>query len=164
MFDAFLKIDGIDGESTDDTHADWIEIDAFSHGLSQPAAGAPSDRGGRTSGRVDHSQFTIVKGLDKASPNIALHCCNGKHIPEVVVELCRASGDKEKYMEYKLQDVTIASVRPAGNSNGDGAVPKEEVSFAYGRIDWTYVETDHATGKPRGNVQRYWDLQKNQGG
>ncbi|WP_353327541.1 type VI secretion system tube protein Hcp, partial [Chitiniphilus shinanonensis] len=25
-FDAFIKIDGIPGESTDDKHKDWIEI------------------------------------------------------------------------------------------------------------------------------------------
>ena len=25
-FDAFLKVDGIPGESTDDKHKDWIEI------------------------------------------------------------------------------------------------------------------------------------------
>jgi type VI secretion system secreted protein Hcp len=32
-FDAFLKIDGIPSESTDDKHRDWIEILSFSHNL-----------------------------------------------------------------------------------------------------------------------------------
>jgi bacteriocin-like protein len=31
-YDAFLKIDGIPGESTDDKHKDWIEILSFNHG------------------------------------------------------------------------------------------------------------------------------------
>ena len=30
-YDAFLKIDGIAGESTDDKHKDWIEILSFNH-------------------------------------------------------------------------------------------------------------------------------------
>ena len=30
-YDAFLKIDGIPGESTDDKHKDWIEILSFNH-------------------------------------------------------------------------------------------------------------------------------------
>lgn len=32
MFDAFLKINGIAGESTDDAHKDWIKILGFSWG------------------------------------------------------------------------------------------------------------------------------------
>ena len=32
-FDAFLKIDGIDGESLDKNHKDEIEIDSYSWGV-----------------------------------------------------------------------------------------------------------------------------------
>ena len=32
-FDAFLKIDGIPGESTDDKHKDWIEVLSFDFGM-----------------------------------------------------------------------------------------------------------------------------------
>jgi type VI secretion system secreted protein Hcp len=38
--DAFLEIDGIKGESTDDKHKDWIEILSYSHGVSQSGAGS----------------------------------------------------------------------------------------------------------------------------
>jgi len=34
-FDAFLKIDGIDGESQDKTHPNEIEIDSFSWGVTE---------------------------------------------------------------------------------------------------------------------------------
>ena len=37
-FDAFLKIDGIDGESTDKTHPGEIEISSFSWGVSNPSS------------------------------------------------------------------------------------------------------------------------------
>jgi hypothetical protein len=36
-FDAFMKIDGIPGESTGDKHKEWIEISSFAHGVEQPA-------------------------------------------------------------------------------------------------------------------------------
>ena len=45
-FDAFIKIDGIPGESTDDKHKDWMEISTFSWGASQPASGTASYAGG----------------------------------------------------------------------------------------------------------------------
>ncbi|HDP24283.1 MAG TPA: type VI secretion system tube protein Hcp [Deltaproteobacteria bacterium] len=163
-FDSFLKIEGVPGESTDEKHKDWIEILSYSHGLSQPGSGSVSSGGGRSAERCDHQDFSIVKALDKSSPKLALFCCNGQHIKEVKLELCRAVGDKQKYMEYKLSDVIVSAVRPGGNSQGGETLPLEEVSFNYGKIDWTYTETDHKTGKPKGDVKAYWDLSLNKGG
>ncbi|MCU7860874.1 MAG: type VI secretion system tube protein Hcp, partial [Candidatus Thiodiazotropha sp. (ex Lucinoma kastoroae)] len=37
--DMFMKIEGVDGESTDDAHNKWIELLSFSHGVSQPVSG-----------------------------------------------------------------------------------------------------------------------------
>jgi len=162
-FDAFLKIDGIPGESTDDKHKDWIEILSYSHGLSQPAAGARSTGGAASGERCNHQDFSIVKVLDKASPKLALYCCNGTHIKSVKLELCRATGDKQKYMEYLLSDVIVSGVRPGGSAQGGENLPLEEVSFNYGKIEWTYTETDHKTGKPKGDVKANWDLVANKG-
>jgi type VI secretion system secreted protein Hcp len=160
-FDAFLKIDGIDGESTDGKHPNWIEILSFSHGLSQPISVSASTAGGASSGRSDHQDFSIVKYLDKASPKLALHCCEGKHIGKVALELCRAGGDKLKYMEYKLSDVMISSYAPGGSSGGED-LPTESVSFNYGKIEWTYTQQRRADGSGGGNVAAGWDLEKNQ--
>jgi len=162
-FDAFLKIDGIPGESTDDKHKDWIEVLSYSHGLSQPAAGARSTGGAASAERCNHQDFSIVKVLDKASPKLALYCCNGTHIKSVKLELCRATGDKQKYMEYLLSDVIVSGVRPGGSAQGGENLPLEEVSFNYGKIEWTYTETDHKTGKPKGDVKANWDLVANKG-
>lgn len=163
-FDAFLKIGTIPGESTDDKHKDEIEVLSFNHGLDQPMSGSVSSGGGRTAERVNHAPFIIVKSLDKASPKLALACCNGEHIKDMQLFLCRAGTDKQKYMEYKFSDVVVKSVRPGGSSNGQETLPLEEVSFAYGKIEWTYTETDKATGKPKGDVKTSWDLYANKGG
>lgn len=163
-FDAFLKISTIPGESTDDKHKDWIEILSFSHGLSQLSGGSHSSGGARTAQRTDHADFSIVKTLDKASPKLNLACCNGEHIPEVSVELCRANGDKQKYMVYKMYDVIVSSVRPGGSAKSGDALPLEEVSFNYGKIEWVYTTTDHKSGKAAGDVKAHWDLVGNKGG
>ncbi len=163
-FDCFLKIEGVPGESSDDMHGDWIELLSFSHGVSQTSSGAASSGGGRSAERCDHSDFSVVKSLDKATPKLALACCDGTHIKEVKVELCRAGGDKQKYMEYLMTDVIVSSARPGGSAGGGEALPLEEVSFNYGKIEWTYTETDHKTGKPKGDVKANWDLTTNKGG
>lgn len=163
-FDSFLKISTVPGESTDDKHKDWIEIMSFSWGVSQPATGSSSSGGARSAERCNHQDFSITKTLDKASPKLFLSCCKGEHIPAVTVELCRATGDKTKYMEYKLTDVIISSVRPGGTSKAGEALPLEEVAFNYSKIELTYTETDHKTGKPKGDVKGNWDLSANKGG
>jgi len=163
-FDCFLKLDGIDGESTDDHHKAWIELLSYSHGVSQPSSGSRSSGGARSAERCDHSDFSVVKTMDKASPKLNLFCCNGKHIKEVKVTLCRATGDKEKYMEYLMTDVIVSSVRPGGSAQGGETLPLEEVTFNYGKMTWNYIETDHKTGKPGGNVETHWDLVENKGG
>jgi type VI secretion system secreted protein Hcp len=122
-FDAFLKIKGIDGESQDDKHKDWIEIMSYSFGASQMSAGSRSSGGMANAERVNVSDFSIVKALDKASPKLFLFCCNGEHIPEISLELCRAGKDKVKYMEYKLTDVAVSSYRPGGSSKGGEPLP-----------------------------------------
>lgn len=162
-FDTFLKISTIPGESTDDKHTDWIEILSFNHGVVQPATGSTSSGGARSAERVDHQDFSLVKTLDKASPKLALACCNGEHIPEVNVELCRATGDKAVYMKYKLTDVLVSSVSNGGSAQGGETLPLEEVSFNYAKINWTYTETDHKTGKAKGDVETHWDLSANKG-
>lgn len=162
-FDAFLKIKGIDGESQDDKHKDWIEIMSYSFGASQTSAGSRSSGGAANSERVNISDFSIVKALDKASPKLFLHCCNGAHIDEVSVELCRATGDKQKYMEFKLTGVAVASYRPGGSAKGGESLPLEEVAFNADKVELIYTATDHKTGKPKGDIKANWSTVENKG-
>lgn len=160
-FDAFLKIDGVDGESSDDGHKNWIEILSFHHGVSQPASGSRSSGGAASSERANHQDFSVVKAVDKSSPLLFLHCCNGKHVKEVKLELCRAADKKTKYLEYKLSDVIVSSVRPGGSSQGSETLPLEEITFNYGKIEVLYTATDQKTGAAGGNVKAGWDCNAN---
>lgn len=163
-FDSFLKLSTIPGESTDTKHPDWIEVLSFSWGVSQTASGSASSGGAKSAERANHNDFSIVKSLDKASPLLFASCCNGEHIKEVTLELCRATGDKQKYMQYKMEDVLVSSVRPGGSSQGSETLPLEEVSFNYGKITLTYTATDHQTGKAKGDTIKFWDQTTNKGG
>lgn len=159
--DAFLKIDGIPGESTDSKHKDWIEVLSYSHGVSQAASAAQSTAGSKSTGRCDHQDFSIVKELDKASPMLNLVCCNGTHIKEMTLELCSATGDKSPYMRYNFEGLIVSTVSIGG---GGGGIPTESVTFNYNKINWTYVDTDHETGKKKGEVKKWWSLKENKGG
>jgi type VI secretion system secreted protein Hcp len=160
-FDAFLKIEGVPGESTDDKHKDWIEILSFNHGVTQPSSATASSAGGGTTERVNLSDYSVVKHLDKASPKLHELCCTGKHIPTVTIELCRAGGDKLKYMEVKMEQVIISGVQAGGTAQGGDTLPTESVSFNFGKIKWTYTQQKRSDGSGGGNVTGGWDLTAN---
>jgi type VI secretion system secreted protein Hcp len=159
-FDAFCKIDGIEGESTDDKHKNQIEVLSYSHHLNQAGGASTSRTGGHTGGRPDVGDFSIVKVLDKSTPNLAKFCCDGKPIKSVVLELCSAVGDKHTYMKYTMSDVVVSSVRPGGSSNGEGSRPLEEIAFRFGKIEWEYTPFDNA-GKAGAAVKGAYDLAAN---
>lgn len=158
-FDAFLKIDGIPGESADDKHKDWIEVLSYSWGVTQTASASASTSGGAAHQRADFQDFSISKTLDKASPKLALACADGTHVKQVVLELCRAGGNKVKYMEYKMENCIVSSVSVGGG--GGGGEPTEAVTFNYGKIEWTYTQQKRTDGSGGGQVAAGWDLQLN---
>jgi type VI secretion system Hcp family effector len=155
----FCKIDGIKGESTDANHKDEIELLSYSHGVSQPRSATASTAGGGTTGRCNHTDFSIVKTMDSSSPVLNQQCCTGKHIKEVVVTLRRADGDKSvPYMVYKLSDVVLSSVSIGGSSD---SVPTESVTFNYAKIEWEYTKQSRSGGAGAGKTNGSWDLGKN---
>ena len=159
-FDSFLKIDGIDGESTDAKHKGEIEILSFNWGVSQAITGTVSSSGTFSGQRCDMTAVSIVKQLDKASPKLAQGCAAGDHFKNATLTLSRSTGDKQAYMVYKLSDVLIENVSVGGASQGEGGVPSEEVGLRYAKIEleYTVVGTD---GKAAGNVASGWDLKEN---
>jgi type VI secretion system secreted protein Hcp len=156
-FDAFLKIQGIPGESGDEKHKDWIEVLGFSHGLTQAATGHARANAPEVRGRCEHRDFSITKAMDKASPLLAKYLCENKLVTEVKLEMCRAGGNKEKYLEYTLSNVIVSSISASKGSQGAG-MPIEEVAFSYGKITWTYCQLDPKTAKPKGTVEFEYDL------
>jgi type VI secretion system secreted protein Hcp len=158
MSDIYLQIDGLKGESTDSEHKDWIELLSFNHAISQPASATAASAGGGTTARCQHSDYSITKYVDLASPKLYEMCSSGKHIKTVKLEMLRASGDKRvKYMAVELGEVVISHVAPAGG----GDFPSESVSFNYGTIKWTYTQQKRTDGSQAGNTTGGWSLVEN---
>jgi type VI secretion system Hcp family effector len=110
-FDAFIKFDGIEGESTDSRHAGWIEIINFDLDVGQRVSRTASSAGGATTERADFSEFGFTKLLDKATPKLTLACAAGTHIDKIVVEICRAGSNKVKFMDYTLTNLTHQHIK-----------------------------------------------------
>jgi type VI secretion system secreted protein Hcp len=160
-FDAYLRIDGIEGESTDEKHAGWIEIVRFGIGVRQEVSATASSCGGAGAERTDFSDFIVRKLCDKSSPKLALACAAGTHIDKIIVELCRAGTDKQPYMVYTMQNCIISRVITTSGSNLAGKFPAETIRINFGRIEYRYIQQNRKGGGPVGNVAGGWDLQRN---
>jgi type VI secretion system secreted protein Hcp len=135
-FDAFLKLDGIAGESTDSKHKGEIEVLSFSWNIKQPIT-ISSDGGGAGAGKAQVSDFTIVKHIDKSSPVLMVAVCTGEHIRDgmFTVEDPRAArGGKggEAFLKIKLTDILISSFQTGGGGTDQ---PMDQVSLNFAKID-----------------------------
>jgi type VI secretion system secreted protein Hcp len=130
--DYFLKISGIDGESQDDKHKGEIDVLSFSWGISNSGnAKAHGSGGGSGAGRANIQDFSIVKFLDTASPQLFEAACTGDHFPEATFTIARGGDVPQDFYKIKLTDVLIALVQPAGSAGAD-SFPMEQVSFSFG--------------------------------
>ena len=160
-FDAFMKIDGIEGESTDDKHQGWIELIRYGTALKQTVSTTVSSAGGASAERADFSDFLIRKFIDKSSPKLALACADGTHIDQIVVELCRAGTEKVTFMTYTLKNCLIRKVITTNGNDTAANFPAETVKINYGRIEWRYTQQDRKGGGASGYSVSGWDLQRN---
>ncbi|MDH3824586.1 MAG: type VI secretion system tube protein Hcp [Nitrosopumilus sp.] len=121
----YIKFDGVDGESTDRDHKDWIILLSFSQETWMPEDSAT------TRDQYEVSDIIVVKELDKSSPKLAESIAKGKVFPKVEIHL---DSGNETYYAYELTNVMITSYSISGTGND---VPIEEFSLNYEEIAFT---------------------------
>jgi type VI secretion system secreted protein Hcp len=155
--DYFLKLDGIEGESTDNKHAKEIDVEAWSWGESQTGSAVPGGGGG--AGKVSMQDFSFVMRFNKASPKLMLACATGKHIKNARLAVRRAGQGQQDYLTITFLDVLVSSYQ-TGGAESSGLTPVDQVSLRYAKI-----EVEYKTQKPDGSLvvaaQFKYDLKLN---
>jgi type VI secretion system secreted protein Hcp len=144
--DYYLKIDGIDGESTDAVHKD--EIDVLSWSWSETNTGSHAGGGGGGAGKVVMNDFHFTMSVNKATPKLMLACATGQHIAEATLTCRKAGGDQQEYMKIKFTDLLISSYQTGGSSGS--VIPTDQISFNFSKIEMEYAPQDEkgALGGP----------------
>jgi type VI secretion system secreted protein Hcp len=145
--DMFLKIDGIEGESTDEAHMGEIEILSYKWG---ETSGKPHAGGGGGAGKVSLQDMTITMAYEKSSPKLMQATNSGKSFEEVILTVRKAGGDaaREPFLTIKMTDIVISSYQ-TGGSAADDTVPIDTVALNFAKIDFEYQQqTDR--GEPIG--------------
>lgn len=158
--DIHLKIGDIKGESTDDKHKDEIDVETWAWGASNPGSTPPGGGGG--TGRVTFSDLSFMHRMDKASPNLWKACATGQRIRDATLTSAKQGKGPQDFLIIKMSDVLITSVS-VSEANGAGAVPMEQVSMKFGKVDLEY-KPQKADGSLDAGVHFKFDIKANKEG
>ena len=152
----FLRVDGIQGESSDDKHKGEIDVLSWSWGETQPTP--PSPGGGGGGGKVEMSDLTVVAHVSKASPRLLLACASGKHIKSAVLTGRKAGKGQQEFLTFSLTDILVSSYQIGASASSEP--PTDSVSLIFAKIQVEYKE-QKADGSLGETVKVGWDRKAN---
>ena len=146
----FLEYKPLEGGSIDKDHDKWIEVKDFFLSI--------GEQGEMITPEANFGLLEVNKLVDGATPDLMLHCANGKREAKLVLDVCREIGDENVVvLKYELENVKVVSFV---SSRGDTGFANETISFAYNKITLTAIPVDEA-GKPGSTAgPKVWDLNK----
>jgi type VI secretion system secreted protein Hcp len=147
--DMFLKIDGIDGESSDANHKGEIEIESFSWGASAPGTAGP---GGGRAGRVTMEDFSFTTPVTRASPKLFLACVERRRIKTALLTVRRSGGHQHDFLKVTMSDVQVSGWEQAAGAE----LPMDQVSLSFGKVQIAHTG-QRPDGSPGDIVSAGWD-------
>ena len=153
---AYIKFDGVDGESLAKGHEKWSDLHSFSQVVHKSGGGQTG--AARRRGTVLLDDVRCTKLLDKSSPKIAEAVCLGKVFPkvEIHVKTSTTNSGRETFYKYELKNVMVTSYDVSG---GDQDKPIENFSLNFEEIKVTYTEMDEK-GTKKGDVAYGWKVEQ----
>ncbi len=171
-FDIFLKLDGIDGESTVKGHERETVVLSYEQIIDDTILISGGQGGGASVSKPTFSGVRFRKPLDVGSIPLRLVCAAGTHIATATFSFRRAATGLDFYV-IKLDNVLVTHVAErAGDGpqfplsfdaleNGaDHTGFLEEITLRFAKIQWRYVPVD-AKGAATAPIVGGWDLPAN---
>jgi type VI secretion system secreted protein Hcp len=157
MSEFFLKIDGIDGGSSDPQHPHEIEIESWGFVAEQTGAG---DYGvGAGVGRLRIEDLRITMPVNKATPTLFVACSTGRLLSKVVLT-CRqrTGGGQRDHLQWTFENVIVSRYETGGFSNEERVKDRVSLNFSRAVVKFLDLKPD---GTVDGEVQAGWDLRTN---
>jgi type VI secretion system secreted protein Hcp len=152
----YLKVDGIDGESKDSKHSNWIDILAWGFGIDQASSAAFGS--GVTTGKANVSNMWFDHYVDKATATLWQKSLEGKSIGKVQLNCCRISGDMGTYLDVTLENVVVSQITVQGATNSPRVVERVGLAFTKMKAE-SKAQDEKGSLVAGGNMT--WDVKKN---
>ena len=132
-----LEIAEIKGDSSVDGYKEQIDCVSWAWGSTQSANMHVSIGGAAGASHVQ--DITVVKMMDKASPNLMQNCMKGTHFGEMKLHCTKSAGNNRiEWYTITMTDCIISSVSQQGG--GADQMGTEQVSINFAKCQTQYFE------------------------
>jgi len=152
----FLKLEGIEGESVDQSHGKEIDILAWSWGMSQSGTFHAGSGGG--AGKANFQDISVTKWVDKASATLMAKIATGDHIPKARLIVRKAGKTPLEYMVIEMEKVMITSYSTGGSGGEDRLTENITLNFAKVHVKYLPQKED---GSGDSVIEFKFDISKN---
>jgi len=138
----YLKVEGIDGESTAPGHEAEIDVLAWSWGVSN--GGLVFGGGGST--KSSFTPIKVIKSVDAATANLVASAAIGQHINTAVLTMTRPAqgGGEFEFMKITLTQLIVSKVAHGGKDSEAGIA--ETITLDYTTIKIEYQQEVKGSG------------------
>jgi type VI secretion system secreted protein Hcp len=150
---SFLKLTNIPGESTNDMHRGEIDILTFTQSFVR--VGTTFAAGG--AGKAQCGAVTLMKNIDKSSPDLLKHVVIGRHIDQGILTFQKNSERPFEYYTITMQDVVVTELTQTDTA--DPASIFEKLVLNAREYTFEYRPQDD-TGNLGTPVRFHWDCAK----
>ena len=142
--DMFLKIGNISGESLDSAHKNWVDVLAWSWGMSN--SGSVQVGGGAGAGKANFQDLSYTSYLDASTTPLMRAVATGQHLKQAFLNV-RRSADSLEFLKITLTEVLVTSLSTGGSGGEDRLTQNVSLNFAKVRVEYQ----QSANGKPLGD-------------
>lgn len=148
----FIKIDGVEGSSSDEGYKGWIQIDTYHNG-SRNYIDVDNGNGQTTSTGVNFDPVGFRKSLDTATAELFTKVNEGKKIDTItIVEVRKQQGKAIEQMRWEYKGCYMTAF--------DYSAESEEYNFMFSTVQ-LLTNVQGANGKVTKKGPVGWDRVKN---
>lgn len=147
--DIFLKLQDIQGDSTDEAHRGEIRVQSYSQSVQNSAT---FGTGGASAGKATCGDIVITKTIDKSSPGLIMKVLTGASIPTGTLSFRRAGSERRgpDYYTVQLTDIRVNAVEQSSATTSDvGVVELIRLKVRQFRLTYYSQLPDGSLGAPQ---------------
>jgi type VI secretion system secreted protein Hcp len=152
---AFLRLEGVTGESAQKGHEGWIEVQGWDWEIE--AESSWTKGGGASVGKPRPAALSWTHQFDLASIALLGKIAGGRAFPTAELQVARTTGrgTPKTYLTATMQDVYITKVTSSGTEEGQVL---QQISMVFKHIAIEYRPQDSKTGGLGAAAKFTWDI------
>ncbi len=140
----YVKIEGIDGEATQQDHQKWIDVRSIQFGFGRAISTPTGSAANREASQPSVSEVVVNKGMDASSAKLFTEAVTGNKGKTVNIDLVSTGSPGNTYASYTLTNALVS----AYSMSSTGDTPSEQISpqLHQDRIQADAVRPDQQSG------------------